>query len=169
MRQVAPGRVARVIMCAALIGAGVTSVAIADGDPVGDAREDNNGGGVNRDLKGATHGHQGKLLKHGVSTFGKQISGEGLNLYVNVNKSVAPEYVIGDNGSGPAVRSTSSGATTGTLTVVQVTETKLRFLFKRAAIGKPKAYGWFVQFESNKDEVYDRAPNAGYNKHRLVD
>ena len=162
-------RVGSVLLCAALLGVGCSAIAVADGDPVGDAREDNSGGGINRDLKGATHGHQGKLLKHGISTFGKQISLDGLNLYINVNKSAAPEYVIGDNGSGPAVRRTGSGQVTGALTVVQVTETKLRYLFKPAAIGKPKAYGWFVQFESNKGEVFDRAPNSGYNKHRLAD
>lgn len=163
MRRVAPA-----IICAALIGVGFASIAVADGDSVGDARGDNSGG-VNRDLKGATHGHQGKFLKHGISTFGKQITVDGLNLYINVNKSAAPEYVIGDNGSGPAVRRVGSGQVTGNLTVVQVSETKLRFLFKPAAIGKPKAYGWFVQFESNKGDVDDRAPNQGYDKHRLVD
>jgi hypothetical protein len=161
-------RLAPVMVCAALIGVGFASIAAADGDPVGDARGDNSGGGINRDLKGATHGHQGKFLKHGISSFGKQIPTDGLNLYINVNRSAAPEYVIGDNGSGPAVRRTSDGAVTGPLTIIQVSETKLRFLFKPSAIGKPKAYGWFVQFESNKGDVEDRAPNAGYNKHRLA-
>lgn len=159
--------VTAVMLCAALIGVSVAT-AIADGDPVGDAREDNSGGGINRDLKGATHGHEGKRLKHGISTFGKQITTDELFLYINVNKSAAPEYVVGDNGGGVAVRRVGSGNVTGKVTVVQVTETKIRFVFSPKAIGKPRAYGWFVQFESNKGEVFDRAPNAGYNKHRLV-
>lgn len=161
-------RVASVVLCMLLTGAGFASLATADGDPVGDTREDNSGGGINRDLKGATHGHKGKRLKHGVSVYGKQIDTVDLNLYINTNKTAAPEYVVDEVDGVVAVRRTSSGQMTGPVKVVQVSEVKLRFLFSRAAIGKPRAYGWFVQFESNKGDVYDRAPNSGYNKHRLV-
>lgn len=154
-------------LCLALIGVSVAS-AIADGDPVGDTREDSSGGGINRDLKGTTHGHAGKRLKHGVSVYGKQIDTADLNMFINTNRSATPEYVLNEVDGVIAVRSTASGQITGSVQVIQVSEVKLRFLFKRAAIGKPRAYGWYVAFVSNKGDVYDRAPNAGFNKHRLA-
>jgi hypothetical protein len=169
MLRVAPGRVARVIVCSALTGAVCASIAVADGDPVGDTRADNSGGGINRDLKGTTHGHKGKKLKHGVSVYGKQIANEDINLYINTNKSATPEFVVDTVDDVLAVRRTSNGQVTGPVRLIAVSEVKVRFLFSPSAIGKPAAYGWFVQLESNKGDVYDRAPNSGYNKHRLAD
>ena len=159
--------VASAVTCAAL-AALVASLAMADSDPVGDTRADNSGGGINRDLKGTTHGHKGKKLKHGVSVYGKQIAVEDINLYINTNKSAAPEYVVDTVDGVLAVRRTSNGQVTGPVKLIAVSEVKVRFLFSPSAIGNPKAYGWFVQLESNKGDVYDRAPNAGYNKHRLA-
>jgi hypothetical protein len=161
-------RVTSVMACGALAAVGFTSLATADGDPVGDTREDSAGGGINRDLKGTTHGHKGKRLKHGVSVYGKQITTEGLNLFINTNKKAAPDYVVNDVDGTVAVRKAGSGQVTGPVKVIQVSEVKLRFLFSPAAIGSPRAYGWYVAFLSNQGEVYDRAPNAGYNKHRLA-
>jgi hypothetical protein len=161
-------RVGSLLACALVAAVGITSLAIADGDPVGDTRGDNGGGGINRDLKGATHGHKGKRLKHGVSVYGKEIDTADLNLFINTNKNAAPDYVVNEVDGVVAVRRAATGQVTGRVQVVQVSEVKLRLLFKPAAIGKPKAYGWYVAFLSNKGEVYDRAPNAGYDKHRLV-
>ena len=160
--------VTAVTLCAALIGVSVVSIAGADSDPVGDTRQDNSGGGINRDLKGATHGHSGKKLKHGVSVYGKQIAVEDINLYINVNKSAAAEYVVDTVDGVMAVRRASDGMVTGPVQLIPVSEVKVRFLFSPKAIGKPKKYRWFVQLESNKGDLYDRAPNAGWNKHVLV-
>ena len=155
-------------LCLALIGVSVAS-AIADGDPVGDIREDSGGGGINRDLKGATHGHKGKKLKHGVSVYGKQIAAEDINLYINTNRSATAEYVVDTVDGVMAVRRTSDSQVTGPVKLIPVSEVKVRFLFSPSAIGKPKAYRWFVQLESNKGDLFDRAPNTGSNKHQLVD
>ena len=160
--------VTAVMLCAALIGVSVAT-AIADGDPVGDTRDDSSGGGVNRDLKGATHGHKGKKLKHGVSVFGKQLAIEDINLYINTNKSATAEYVVDTVEGVLAVRRTSDSKVTGPVRTIEVSEVKVRFLFSPSTIGKPKKYRWFVQLESNRGDVYDRAPNTGSNKHQLVD
>jgi hypothetical protein len=152
---------------AAVIAVGVLGAAMAgaDGEPVGDLRGDNDGGGISRDLKGSTHGHQGKLLRHGISVFGKQIQAEGLVVYINTDRTAAANYAV--RAEDEAVKRLSDGATTGVVRVVTISETKLRLLFKPRTIGKPKAYGWYSAFEKSDGALYDRAPNSGYEKHRL--
>jgi hypothetical protein len=155
--------------CGALAAVGFASLAIADSDPVGDTRDDSSGGGINRDLKGATHGHKGKKLKHGVSVYGKQVAVEDINLYINVNKSATAEYVVDTVDGVLAVRRTSNSQVTGPVKLIQVSEVKVRLLFSPSAIGKPKKYRWFVQLEANNGDLYDRAPNTGSNRHVLAD
>lgn len=148
---------------AALTLVATAGIASADRAARGDTRGDNPGGGINRDLKGVTHGHTGKLLKHGISVYGKQIDTDGLNLNISVKGDTTPEFFVTEFG----VFNRKTNKRTGKVKVVRPSENKIRYVFGRGAIGKPPSYKWWVTYVDASGTIFDRAPNTGFVTHVL--
>ena len=71
------------------------------------------------------------------------------------------------------VRKCSNGPSqpvTGAAKAAQTSSDAVKLTFKKKAIGKPKRYGWAVNFINDSHQGFyevDRTPDTGFNVHRL--
>lgn len=133
-------------------------------DPAGDSR------GNNIDIVAAKAGHApGDVIKIR-ATFAKKVNPNDIapNVHISVpGGGPGAEYFIGPAGNG-SVTFTEDGSTTGRASVTPVGENGFKYKFREKAIDSPKRYGWAVVAEdAEAGEVFDRAPDAGFVRHKL--
>jgi hypothetical protein len=128
-------------------------------DPAGDSQ------GSSIDIVLAKGGHGvGDVLKHR-ATFAKKVNPnekEGIGLLIETRRG---GFTVSQATNG-AVVSNAAGAVVGRAEIVPVGENGFKYKFRAKAIGDPKRYGWAFAALDADGEVVDRAPDAGFIRHR---
>jgi hypothetical protein len=184
-------RLTAALVAGSLLALGMAALAIADHrvvrDPSGDVQDHPPGRKADFDLIKGSHGHgrHGRLV-HTVTvrgTIGDPHTPMGapfplllIDIPGQQGSNPGCDYFIsGTPPSGPggewgaAVFRCSNGPTTktGGARVRKVDEDRLRYSFRRHAIGSPDRYRWAFSFSGEGDVQFDRLPDHGFVTHDL--